>query len=756
MPAGMKSVALVKVRPLLQAFDIGGDVAEFDERLSNYFVETSSFRDIVMDKADLILGAKGSGKSAIFKHLANRDADIPELNDVDVIPAFNVQGSVIFRRLSEAPPVSEPAYRFIWFTYIVAMISNHLLDSYDDVLDLSRLAKLIDAADLRVGPPFPVRLWNKIETIISSISKRLELEGELEFGIPKLPIKAKGIGRLRPRDVINEASDDQVDLEEVLFICADHLARLKRRCWLVFDRLDEAFEHSRELENTVLRGLMRAHLDVASYGSSIRTKLFLRNDIMDRVVQSQGFVNATHLRRLNLQWDEEGIIDLLARRIASNEGIVEGFDVRPDNLKSTPGRLATCHLILPSHLYSVPLPEWIHRFTADSTKALNPRNALTLVNLARQYQLDIYDRDDPDLGSVSSLISQKAVLGGFWSLSEKRLEDTVYAEFNSLRPVVETLRGKPVRFTHKELSRYIKAAPDSDDFRISLEGLEYAGIVSVNGQDVITVAPLYRPALGISLGRHSGITSAEAWSLKEKVDLAIQTWPQGDASVAFPDMSMQERHFIHNYVEERYPNYSTVSSSSGKLPELKSLIIRDRRLSISAVSSPNPSMAKLQGRRREDKELLVGLRAEAAKTDYYFIGSPVGFSTALSLVELDRSTRRNKARRRIVGFLAEGPHNDSPENGQVRPILGSCHAWIIDPSRGREHLTAELQELIIEMIISLCAIAASKRRAVIVTFACPAVKSFAMSAATQCSTVKFVEDAGAIMDSRLTAILQPH
>lgn len=548
MPINRDPASIVKVRPVLQAFDIGDDVAEFDERLSSYFVETSSFRDIVIDKADLILGAKGSGKSAIFKHLTNPDADIPELNDVDIIPAFNVQGSVIFRRLSASPPISESAYRFIWFTFIVAMISNHLLSSYDGVMDLGRLAKLIDAADLRVGSPFPVRLWAKIETLIHSISERLELEGGLEFGIPKLPVKAKAMGRLRASDITKESSDDQVDLEEVLLICADQLARLGRRCWVVFDRLDEAFEHSRELENTVLRGLMRAHLDVASYGSFIRTKLFLRNDIMDRVMRRQGFVNATHLRRLNLQWDREGIIDLLARRIASNKTIAEVFNMRPDDLKSRLRRLEVCHRVLPKYLSNIDLLEWIHRYTTDASQALNPRNVLTLVRLARQHQLEVYDRDDPKLRPVSSLISASAMISGFKSLSEVRLEDTVYAEFNSLRPVLEALRGKPARFTHKELSGYIRISQNADRFKTSLERLEYAGIVSVTGQGVITVVRLYRPALGTAHGRHSSITLAEEKSLEERVDLAIVTWPQGSLSVEFPDMSTQERKFIHDHV----------------------------------------------------------------------------------------------------------------------------------------------------------------------------------------------------------------
>lgn len=760
MPIDRDPDSIVKVRPILQAFDIGDDVAEFDERLSSYFVETSSFRDIVIDKADLILGAKGSGKSAIFKHLTNPDADIPELNDVDIIPAFNVQGSVIFRRLSASPPISEPAYRFIWFTFIVAMISNHLLSSYDDVLDLGRLAKLIDAADLRVGSPFPARLWDKIETLIHSISERLELEGELEFGIPKLPVKAKGKGRLRPSSAIKESSDDQVDLEEVLFICADHLAVLGRRCWLIFDRLDEAFEHSRELESTVLRGLMRAHLDVASYGSFIRTKLFLRNDIMDRVMRRQGFVNATHLRRLDLQWEKEGIIDLLARRIASNKLVAEVFNVGSDDLKSSLGRLEICHCVLPRNIYKVSLVEWIHRFTTDASHAFNPRNVLTLVRLARQEQLAVYDRDDPELRSVWSLISSRAVARGFRSLSEMRLEDTVYAEFNSIRPVIEALQGKPARFTHKELSNYIKANLGTEGFKTSLETLEYAGIVSVTGRNVITIAQLYRPALDISLGRNSGATVTEKESLRDRVDLAIETLPQGSESVELPDMSLPERRFIHEYVQKEYPGYTTASFSTGKLPELKTLVIEKQRL-ITEIAKNLPSRTpksrtpKLRGYNSAHVALLQGLRDDAARVDDYFVGPPLECSLALTLMEIDHLLRKNKARRRIIGVLTDKLHVDDLENVSVWPILGSCHAWIIDPSRELKILSEELQDNITKMINGLCDIAANERRPVVARFSCPIVKSFVMSIEDWYQDINFVDSSGVIMHSPQTVILQP-
>ena len=754
MADGKEPASDMKARPILQDLDIGDDVAEFDERLSSYFIETSSFRDIVADKADLILGVKGSGKSAIFRHLANPEADIAELNDVDIIPASNVQGSVIFRRLSASPPISEPAYRFIWFTFIVAMIANHLLSSYDGILDLDRLAKLVNAADLRVGPPISVRLWEKIEGLISSIARRLEIEGELEFGIPKLPIKARGKGVLRSNDAANQTSEEEVDLEEILLICAEQLARLDKRCWIVFDRLDEAFEHSPRLESVVLRGLMRAHLDVASYGSSIRTKLFLRSDIMDRITQRQGFVNATHLRRLNLQWDQEGIIDLLGRRIMSNEAIAEVFGMESDDLKNRSGRLDICYHIFPRHMYDVNLFAWISLFTTDASQALNPRNVLTLARLARRDQLAVYDRDDPDLASVPSLISADAMMSALGALSRLRLEDTVYAEFNSLRPVLQALHGKPARLTRQELANYLRAATNSLKFKTTLEALEYAGIVSINGRSEITVAKLYRRALDMYQERSSGLSLEDEKSLRRKVDSIIKDWPQDGLLVEIQDLSSKERSFIHVYIKKFHPGYFTISMPVAGLPGVKSLRIQRKvhnaatrkvRLRQRSEKFSDDSLTeRLERHSSADVALLLGLREQAAGVNEYFITSPLKRSLVSDLVEIDRCLRKNKARRRIVGVLG-GPGSD-----EVQLILGMCHAHIIDPSDEMESLSEELQKGVAETVNHLCEIVNKEKRSVNITFSCPIVNRFAAHLAYQHPTINFVDS-----DSPVTITLQP-
>jgi hypothetical protein len=56
---------------ILQNLDLGSSIAEQDTLLEKVRVETSAFTDLLNDKADLIPGTKGSGKSALFKIFAD-------------------------------------------------------------------------------------------------------------------------------------------------------------------------------------------------------------------------------------------------------------------------------------------------------------------------------------------------------------------------------------------------------------------------------------------------------------------------------------------------------------------------------------------------------------------------------------------------------------------------------------------------------------------------------------------------------------
>ncbi len=139
----------MKFQDLLKDLDLGSSVAEFDEALERYFVETPAFRALTLDKADVIAGEKGTGKSALYRVFSRRYTTIPQLKEVEVIPGFNMAGNPVFQRLAQMNTLSEGQYITVWKSYFLSLIGNWLLALYDG--DHTKRMRDLDSLLVRVG-----------------------------------------------------------------------------------------------------------------------------------------------------------------------------------------------------------------------------------------------------------------------------------------------------------------------------------------------------------------------------------------------------------------------------------------------------------------------------------------------------------------------------------------------------------------------------------------------------------------------------
>lgn len=98
-------------KSLLKMLSLGASVAEFDDDLDKYFVETDTFSTVVSDGGDIISGDKGTGKTAIYRILKQNYRSYSELDHVEIVDAFNPQGDPVFQRLKYGPDLSEDQYR---------------------------------------------------------------------------------------------------------------------------------------------------------------------------------------------------------------------------------------------------------------------------------------------------------------------------------------------------------------------------------------------------------------------------------------------------------------------------------------------------------------------------------------------------------------------------------------------------------------------------------------------------------------------
>ena len=140
----------MEVRSLLRELDLGSSVAEFDEALDRYFVETEAFRALALDKADIVAGEKGTGKTALYRVFKQRYTSIPELGKVEVVAGFNAVGNPIFQRLVQVSAMSEGAYVSVWKGYILSLVGNWLLELYEsDTPKMRELDSVLRQTGLR-------------------------------------------------------------------------------------------------------------------------------------------------------------------------------------------------------------------------------------------------------------------------------------------------------------------------------------------------------------------------------------------------------------------------------------------------------------------------------------------------------------------------------------------------------------------------------------------------------------------------------
>jgi hypothetical protein len=483
------------VRELLQKLDLGNSVAEFDSALESYFVETQTFRSVVQDRADIVAGDKGSGKTALYRILQARAPQYPELANVTILPAFNPSGSPIFQRLTEGEPLEESAYAAVWKTYVLALVGNWLLDIQEaegsTTRELQILANLLSEAELRSLDHTAVTVF---ERIVDWAKRKLAgtKSAQLSFGVPHGP-------SVTPKLEFDsgKAGEKPIRYEEALAVLDRSIGALDRSCWVALDRLDEAFQSVPSVEIAALRALLRVFLDLMPF-KHVRLKLFVRRDLFRKLTQG-GFVNLTHVnaRKIEITWDEDDLKNLLCQRVresreflsaigltgeATNEVIFDAMF--PDQVDPGGGKPRTW--------------QWMMSRIRDGNGIKPPRNLIDLVKKAQEAQLRREERETQAYQPGTSLLGPDALKRGLSALSEERVNDTLLAEAGESAKWIEKFRGGKAE--HNDASLAATIGVEVDRVRHHAKTLTEIGFLEQVGESY-KIPMLYRDGLGVTQGK---------------------------------------------------------------------------------------------------------------------------------------------------------------------------------------------------------------------------------------------------------------
>lgn len=478
---------------ILKQVTIGNSVAEFDEHLENYFVETETFRAVINDKGDVIAGDKGTGKSAIYKVLKRSYRSHKELDHVEIVDAFNMQGNPIFQRLIQGPTLSEGQYRTFWKAYIFSLVGNYLIDIYGrDYNDqMVELKNTLDYLGLESPDTSPATIFGKLYNLTNKLLEPTAIEAGIQLTDTGLPIVTPRI-EFGPE----QKEGTQIFSDDFLKILENAAATTDLTYWVLFDRLDEAFTGSPEVEIPALRALMRTYLDLAAL-STIRVKLFVRKDLFRRIIQG-GFVNLTHInsRRIEIVWDPDDLVNMIVRRLVLNKNFKELCQLEGKS------DMEVMSIMLPQQIDAGDRKPatltWIMSRIRDGRDAKPPRNLIDLFNKAQEAQARKDGREkrdiDPVVGPIFEAISVKKA---YSQLSELRVQDTLLAEANELTKIIERFRNGKSEHNQHTLDEIISPVASTKE---AIQGLSDMGFLEQIGENY-KIPMLYRDGLKITQGK---------------------------------------------------------------------------------------------------------------------------------------------------------------------------------------------------------------------------------------------------------------
>lgn len=486
------------VKTLLRQLDFGSSVAEFDRELDRYFVETEAFRALVEDRADIIAGEKGTGKTALYRVFTQRHRAVMESKNVDVVAGFNPTGNPVFQRLGHAQTLSEGQYITVWKTYLLSLVGNWLLEIYSgyETDKMIQLDALLTRIGLRSPDDTAETVFSKVVNVFSRVLKPKSAEVSLSLSESGIPVVAP---KLEFGDEpASSGPGDHVPHEVALKLLNEALGEADTAVWVVLDRLDEAFQGFTDIETPALRALLRTYLDMGAY-PQVRLKLFVRNDVFRKVTHG-GFVNLTHVnaRKQEIVWEEEDLMSLLARRVRESPDVMHALALAESTDREIFER------IFPAKVDQGPRKpttwSWMMSRIRDGNGIMPPRNLIDLATKSRDAQIRSEDRQPRAYSQGILLIEPDAIRKAHRALSEQRVQDTLLAEAAELAPTIERFRDGKAE--HNEISLATILGVEPSAVRNAIKPLIEMGFLEeVGGGSSFKVPMLYRDGLAITQGK---------------------------------------------------------------------------------------------------------------------------------------------------------------------------------------------------------------------------------------------------------------
>lgn len=274
----------------------GKDRAQEDMNLSKYFIKTSQYDVIKAGLKELVLGRKGSGKSALYSVLTN------ELqNEKNIVINISPKGEeivLVHKKINEYGEIKlddDFKYSIAWRNFLLTEIALAILSNKKTIKEANPLYPyLVDTGTIN-------RTF--VDKFVTSILKA--------FATPSVKINDAEFSFDFTGVIDSKTPEYKIVIDYIKKVISEE------NYYILIDNLDEPWKNNFEM-NSWLRGLILASRQLKRDFQNLKIIVFLRDDIFSEISKgSDLFDSQSEIIKIN--WVDENnynLRKLLAQRIS--------------------------------------------------------------------------------------------------------------------------------------------------------------------------------------------------------------------------------------------------------------------------------------------------------------------------------------------------------------------------------------------------------------------------------------------------------
>lgn len=316
----------------LDGFDLGDPEGKTDALLESCLCEIPAIREFLLGKKDIVLGERGTGKTALFRLLATRKLNISAPGDKKslVLPLdenieYKQVKDLVENRISYCTKKPNVKYQFLWEIFITYKMLEllEIQGISDDRLSTHR-------KDISVALGFEKPKVGLMEFLLGhkkSVGVKLD---NLH------PTSSTFFISAEPAAQLDQAAT-QIDLQRIKRDVSSVLDKNNCILFVLLDRLDEfVILEDYDTQKLLLEGLVACYRNFST-GTPVKIKLFVRTDLFNRLNIGDLGADKIIAKSIKLSWRPEDLRELVARRLTYN--ILEQLQISEIKFKTDEGTL---------------------------------------------------------------------------------------------------------------------------------------------------------------------------------------------------------------------------------------------------------------------------------------------------------------------------------------------------------------------------------------------------------------------------------